>query len=141
MEDKPEVVRTYNSVWKVEKVLYGIQDIALPIPVSYRQVGFFGLGVLIVWLLNQFPPFSILHLGLIEYLFLPGVFSWYFTKQKLDGKAPHRFIVGAIRFYFSAHKRNRYQEVADQKQTKPYRYAGDISYRVVRWERRARDGD
>ena len=29
---KPKILRTYNSVWKVEKVLYGIQDIPLPFP-------------------------------------------------------------------------------------------------------------
>ena len=53
---KPKILRTYNSVWKVEKVLYGIQDIPLPIPLTYKQIGFFSGGVFIVWILNQFPP-------------------------------------------------------------------------------------
>ena len=78
---KPKILRTYNSVWKVEKVLYGIQDIPLPIPLTYKQIGFFSGGVFIVWILNQFPPLSLLDLSLVEYIFLPGFFTWFFTKQ------------------------------------------------------------
>ena len=49
---KPKILRTYNSVWKVEKVLYGIQDIPLPFPLTYKQIGLFSGGVFIIWILS-----------------------------------------------------------------------------------------
>ena len=66
---KPKILRTYNSVWTVEKVLYGIQDIPLPIPLTYKQIGFFSGGVFIIWILNHFPPFSLLILVWLSIFF------------------------------------------------------------------------
>lgn len=131
---KPKILRTYNSVWKVEKVLYGIQDIPLPIPVTYRQIGFFAGGFFLVWVLNHFPPLSLLDLGLIEYIFLPGLFSWYFTKQSVDGKAPYRFFMRVIQHYLSPHYFNRYKEVSDIK--KPYKYYSKVGYRKLSYHER-----
>ena len=131
---KPKILRTYNSVWKVEKVLYGIQDIPLPIPLTYRQIGFFAGGVMLVWLLNHFPPLSLLHLGLIEYIFLPGLFAWFFTKQLLDGKAPHRFFIRVVQYHLSPRLQNRYKEVSDIK--KPYKYSSKIGYRQLSYHER-----
>lgn len=126
---KPKILRTYNTVWKVEKMLYGIQDIPLPIPLTYRQIGFFAGGFALVWLLNKIPPLSLIHLGLIEYLFLPGLFSWFFTKQLLDGKAPHRFFTRVVQYHLSPHLINRYKEVSDTK--KPYKFSTLIVYRKL----------
>lgn len=126
---KPKILRTYNSVWKVEKVLYGIQDIPLPIPLTYRQIGFFAGGVIVVWMLNHFPPLSLFELGLVEYIFLPGFCAWFFTKQLLDGKAPHRFMIRVIQYHLSPHHFNRYKEVSGLR--KPYRYASKVGYREL----------
>nr|MDH3116524.1 TcpE family conjugal transfer membrane protein [Bacillus subtilis] len=76
---KPKILRTYNSVWKVEKVLYAIQDIPLPIPVTYRQIGFFAGGMALVWVLDHFPPLSLIDLWLVEYIFLPGLMACCFS--------------------------------------------------------------
>lgn len=124
-------MRTYNSVWKIEKVLYGIQDITLPLPVTYRQLGFFTLGFTIVWVLNMFPPFSILDLVLLEFVVIPALFAWYFTKQQLDGKAPHRFILRVAQFYFEPHVHNRYKEIVDTK--RPIKFDGKVAYRTVKY--------
>ncbi|AIE61708.1 conjugal transfer protein [Bacillus methanolicus] len=131
---KPKILRTYNSVWKVEKVLYGIQDIPLPIPLTYRQIGFFAGGLILVWFLNKFPPLSLIDLGLIEYVFLPGLIAWFFTKQLLDGKAPHRFFLGVIRYHLSPHLYNRYKEVSITK--KSYKFASPVSYRQLSYHER-----
>lgn len=136
---KPKILRTYNSVWKVEKVLYGIQDIPLPIPLTYRQIGFFIGGEFIVWILNHFPPLSYLHFGLIEYVFLPGLFTWFFTKQLLDGKAPHRFFLRVAFYHLSPHIRNRYKEVSHAKQ--PYRFSSPVSYRELSYHQKEGEAD
>jgi len=136
---KPKIVRTYNSVWKVEKVLYGIQDIPLPIPLTYRQIGFFTGGVIVVWILNHFPPLSLIHLTLVEYIFLPGLFSWFFTKQLLDGKAPHRFMIRVVQYHLSPKVFNRYKEVNSSR--KPYKYGSSISYRELSYDKKEGDAD
>lgn len=41
-------LRTYTSLWGMEKRLYKFYDINLPYPVSIKQIGFF-LGTLIPW--------------------------------------------------------------------------------------------
>jgi hypothetical protein len=136
---KPRVVRTYNQVWTIEKVLYGIQDIPLPIPLTYRQIGFFGTGIAVIWTLNHFPPLSLIDLDAIEYIFLPGLFSWFFTKKKLDGKAPHRFILRAALFYFQNKKHNRYQDIGDSDK-KTFKYSSVVAYRKLsRYEREGRE--
>lgn len=129
---RTKILRTYNSVWKVEKVLYSIEDIPLPIPVTYRQIGFFAGGVVLVWFLNHFPPLSLIDLGLIEYVFLPGLFAWFFTKQKLDGKAPYRFFLRMLDYHLSPRLRNRYKEVSVNK---IYRYTNPIGYRVLSYKK------
>ncbi|WP_221568664.1 conjugal transfer protein [Alkalihalobacillus sp. TS-13] len=132
---EPKILRTYNNVWKVEKVLYGIQDIPLPLPITYRQIGFFIGGVTLVWLLNLFPPLSLLHLGLVEYVFLPGVVAWFFTKQHIDGKVPHRFIFRFILYHIESRVQNRYKEVSIIK--KPYQYTSKIGYRQLSFHKRS----
>ena len=88
---------------------------------------------------NLFPPFSLLDFGLIEYVFLPGLFTWFFTKQLLDGKAPHRFFIRAIQYHLSPHYLNRYKEVSDVK--KPYKYASKVGYRQLSYSERGETDD
>ena len=64
---------------------------------------------------KPFSTFSLFDLGLVEYIFLPGLFTWFFTKQLLDGKAPHRFFIRVIQYHLSPHYRNRYKEVSEVK--------------------------
>ncbi|MGM9988167.1 MAG: conjugal transfer protein [Bacillaceae bacterium] len=124
-----ETVRTYNAVWKTEKVLYGIQDIALPIPITYRQIGFFIFGLIIMYLLNKVPPISLIDFNLVKFVLIPGVFSWYFTQKKLDGKLPHKFILRVCLFHFGPNIHNRYKEIKLSK--KPYKYHSYVGYRQL----------
>lgn len=86
---------------------------------------------------KQIPPLSLIDLGLIEYIFLPGLFSWFFTKQLLDGKAPHRFFYRAAQYYLSPRRINRYKEVSEVKA--PYKYKSSISYRKLSYQKK--DGE
>lgn len=39
-------LRTYTSLWQIERRLYRLDDITLPTPPTYRQIGiFFGFGL------------------------------------------------------------------------------------------------
>ncbi|MFS0728378.1 conjugal transfer protein [Paenibacillus sp. 1P07SE] len=130
-------MRTYTSVWKIPKMLYGIQDIALPFPVSYRQIGFFFGGVAFMWILNKFPPFNMINLWMVEYIGIPGLLAWFFTKQLLDGKAPHRFIVRWVLFKLAPHDHNRYKETVHPK--KPHVYSSPVGYRRLSYHTKGED--
>lgn len=50
-------LKTYTTIWNADKKLYRFQDINLPMPISFRQIGLFGIGA-ILW----FPLMGFLHI-------------------------------------------------------------------------------
>ena len=49
-------IKSYTTIWNVEKVLYAINDLNLPIPITYTQIKFFVLTLALMWGLSSFPP-------------------------------------------------------------------------------------
>lgn len=104
------ILRSYNRVWRIERVIYRLEKIRLPFPVSFRQIGFF----LIAWFLMK-------KLSGIEWIaqqsfvlrliLIPGAFAWFMTKYQFDGKPPHLFFWSLITYYFEPHKLARYRPV------------------------------
>lgn len=43
------IVRTYTNMWNEEKKLYAINDITLPTPIGFKQIGLFAVGA-VVWM-------------------------------------------------------------------------------------------
>ncbi|WP_283776768.1 TcpE family conjugal transfer membrane protein [Paenibacillus melissococcoides] len=125
-------MRTYNAVWKIPKMLYGIVDISFPFPVSFQQIGISFLTLFVVIVLNNFPPLSLMDAFFTKFFLIPIASAWFFTKYRLDGKMPHRFIISWIRFKLSPHQYNRYKSLSISK--KPYRYSSIVYYRVDRRE-------
>src|SRR4051812_29929379 len=104
-------IRVYNQVFRIEKTVYSIQGIPLPIPVSYRQLAFF-VGTLVVMLaLNTIPPFNWIDYYLVKFLMIPMLVSWFFTQKTLDGKVPHRFLFRYFEHLLSKHHFARYQNI------------------------------
>jgi hypothetical protein len=123
-------IRVYNQVFRIEKTVYSIQGINLPLPVSYRQMAFFVGTLIIMVILNKFPPFSWVDYFLIKFVGIPALVAWFFTRKTLDGKAPHRFIIRWIEHQFAAHHFARYQEI-EQPKNRRYQYEGEITYRLT----------
>ena len=38
-------IRSYTSIWSVEKVLYSINDFKLPFPITFTQMAWFVMSV------------------------------------------------------------------------------------------------
>ena len=55
--DNMKKIRSYTSIWSVEKVLYSINDFKLPFPVTFTQMAWFVVSVFAVILLGNLPPF------------------------------------------------------------------------------------
>ena len=53
-------IRSYTSIWNVEKVLYAINDVNLPFPVTFTQITWFVLTEFIIILFADVPPLSMI---------------------------------------------------------------------------------
>ena len=85
-------IRSYTNVWKIERMLYGVNDYHLPRPVRYSTVVWFAVGFLLSFWMAGIPPF-IFDSPLMDHFGIPGVFAWGMGKLKIDGKNP----VGVLR--------------------------------------------
>ena len=93
-------MRTYTSLWGIEKRLYRFYDMNLPYPVSIKQIGaLFGFGV--PWLLLMSiigipfaPPF-----GHLIWLAPPAVFVWFSNRPVAEGKKLFDYLYSQTRFF------------------------------------------
>ncbi|SHE82154.1 TcpE family protein [Seinonella peptonophila] len=122
-------IRIYNRVFRIEKTVYSIQGIHLPLPVSYRQMAFFVVSLLIMICLNLLPPLSWIDFYLVKFIGVPFLVTWFFTRKTLDGKAPHRFLYRYFEHLFSNHHYARYQKIERPKE-KYFQYDGEVVYRL-----------
>lgn len=53
-------IKSYTSIWAVEKVIYAINDFQLPFPVTFNQMAWFVLSLLFVIVFAHVPPLSMI---------------------------------------------------------------------------------
>jgi hypothetical protein len=122
-------LRIYNQVFRIEKTVYSIQGISLPIPVSYRQLAFFIGALFVMLLLNTLPIFSLFgNFYLVKFVGIPMLVAWFFTRKTLDGKAPHRFLFRYFEHLITHHHFARYKKIA-VKTNEKYSYTGEVAFR------------
>lgn len=85
-------IRSYTSIWNVEKVIYAINDFQLPFPVTFTQMAWFVCSLLLVVLFANVPPLSFIHGVLLKYVGLPVGFTWFMSQKTFDGKKPYGFL-------------------------------------------------
>lgn len=49
-------IRSYTSIWSVEKVIYAINDLQLPFPITFTQMTWFIVSLFVVILFSNVPP-------------------------------------------------------------------------------------
>ncbi|HCZ1255999.1 TPA: conjugal transfer protein, partial [Staphylococcus aureus] len=53
-------IRSYTSIWSVEKVIYAINDLQLPFPITFTQMTWFIVSLFVVILFGSLPPLSLI---------------------------------------------------------------------------------
>lgn len=92
-------LRTYTGLWKVEKRLYKFYDIALPYPVSIKQVGVF-IATLLPWIAIM----SLLRIplgtswGFLIWVAPPFLVAWYSNRPVAEGKGLWDYVISQIKF-------------------------------------------
>lgn len=93
-------IRSYTSIWSVEKVLYSINDLKLPFPISFTQMTWFVLSLFVMILLGNLPPFSLIEGAFLKYLGIPVGLTWFMSQKTFDGKRPFSFLTSVISYAF-----------------------------------------
>lgn len=92
-------IRSYTSIWSVEKVIYAINDFQLPFPVTFSQMAWFTVSLLVVILFGELPPFSLIEGAFLKYIGIPVAFTWFVSQKTFDGKKPFGFLKSCISFF------------------------------------------
>lgn len=127
MEMEKVRLRTYRQVWGTERVIYQIERVRLPFPVSFRQAGVFASVVICMALLSRIPPVAGIS-PLLRYLLIPGAITWFLTKQRLDGKPPLLWLFAMIRYALGPKRLNRLLPMPAQPAR--LRFRSSLGYRL-----------
>ncbi|EMS74331.1 hypothetical protein H318_14733 [Enterococcus durans IPLA 655] len=93
-------LKSYTSIWSVEKVIYAINDFKLPFPITFSQMAWFVCSLFTVILLADVPPLSLIDGALLKYVGIPVGLTWFMSQKTFDGKKPYRFIQTTITYFF-----------------------------------------
>ncbi|KAB3535642.1 conjugal transfer protein [Alkaliphilus pronyensis] len=112
-ERKEVILRTYKNVWKFEREVYSVEGIKLLIPVKPNEVLYFIVSVIITFLLVKFIPFMNRIPFFLRAIAIPYGIMKFLTKQKLDGKLPHKFFIDFIIYKLSPKKYEKFRPVEE----------------------------
>lgn len=91
---------SYHKIWKIEKKIYAIQNIVLPIPIDPWELLYFGATwVVCNVIFGLLPGVSNIPV-MIRSIMLPFAISKFLMTKKLDGKNLLRYMLGVITFLF-----------------------------------------
>lgn len=96
-------VRSYTSIWNVEKVIYAVNDMKLPIPLTFTQIKWLVVSFMAVLVFNQVPPLSFIENPLIKFIAFPILVTWFMSQKSFDDKKPFSFLGSVISYLFRAH--------------------------------------
>lgn len=93
-------IRSYTSIWSVEKVIYAINDVSLPFPITLIQMGWFVVSLLLVVAFADVPPLSLIGGAFLKYLGIPVGVTLFMSKKTFDGKKPYSFLRSVLFYLF-----------------------------------------
>jgi len=95
-------IRSYTSIWSVEKVIYAINDLQLPVPITFTQMTWFIVSLFAVILFGNIPPLSLIDGALLKYLGIPVGITWFMCQKTFDGKKPYGFMKSVVTYLIRA---------------------------------------
>lgn len=82
----------------MEKVIYAINDMQLPFPITFTQMTWFVVSILFVMVFGGIPPLSLIDGALLKYIGIPVAFTWFMSQKTFDGKKPYGFLKSVITY-------------------------------------------
>ncbi|MGT3055127.1 TcpE family conjugal transfer membrane protein, partial [Enterococcus gallinarum] len=87
-----------RNIEAVEEVL---DQLNIPISVTFNQMAWFVLSLLFVIVFAHVPPLSMIEGAFLKYLGIPVAVTWFMSQKTFDGKKP----LGFLRSFISYHLR------------------------------------
>jgi len=109
------ILRTYGSVWKIDRKIYSIDGLRLPFPFVINEFVYLGISIIITFILIKILPFLNNFNFIIKWLVMPFGIMKALTTIKLDGKAAHKFIYDYILFMCSPRQYARFKPIKKNK--------------------------
>jgi len=97
-------IKSYQKIWNAEGTLYSINDLKLPFAFTYLQIGWFVSSLLIVIILGDIPPFSLVDNWLLKYIGFPAAVTILMSKFEFDSKKPWEFLYSYFCYLISPKK-------------------------------------
>ncbi|MFI0371365.1 TcpE family conjugal transfer membrane protein [Actinomadura sp. 1N219] len=89
---------TYTNIWRIEKRLYKLYDLRLPMPLPLVQIGVF-LGVFVPWIVMlRFAGIPFESPWHVLYIVPPGVLTWLATRPVIEGKRLTELLISQSRY-------------------------------------------
>lgn len=116
-----EKVRVYSAIWKFGRWMYAIDDITLPLPISYESAGYFGASLVFMIAIKRIFGFFVINMS-FHYLFIPVLIAWFLSRAEniFDGKKPYNYLSRS--FSFNLFERGKYVRYEKVKTEKKYNY-------------------
>ena len=86
-------IKSYTSIWSVEKVIYAINDFQLPFPLTFSQMAWFVVSLFVVILFGELPPFNMIDGAFLKYFGIPVAFTWFVSQKTFE------FLKSCISFF------------------------------------------
>jgi hypothetical protein len=100
--DEMKKIKSYTSIWSVEKVIYAINDLQLPFPITFTQMTWFVISLLVAIVFGNVPPLSLIDGAFLKYLGIPVGVTWFMCQKTFDGKKPYGFLKSVITYAIRA---------------------------------------
>lgn len=100
------ILKTYSDFWRVETVLYHLEGIRMPIPMSARNAGYFIFGEFVAIIISKVPVLNlimklpVLNQPLFYYIGMPIVIMKVLSAVKIEGKHPYQFMRDMFKYAF-----------------------------------------
>lgn len=92
-------IKSYTSIWSVEKVIYAINDFQLPFPLTFSQMAWLVMALFVVILFGELPPLSMIDGVFLIYFGIPVAITWFVSQKTFDGKKPFGFLKSCVSFF------------------------------------------
>lgn len=97
-------IKSYTSIWNVEKVLYAVGDLDMIIPATYTQIAWAVGAWFLVLIFSDLPPLCLIDNWLFQWICIPVGTAWFMSQKTFDGKRPYQFLKSVL-FYLIRPKR------------------------------------
>jgi hypothetical protein len=108
-------IRSYTKIWKVEKIIYSLQDFNLPFPLTFTQISMIVLFFMAILLFKKVPPLSLISSEIIRQWVLPIVLGYFLGTKGFEGKSPLAFLRSVFLYLISNKKKYAGKRVKDSE--------------------------